>query len=68
VPARSEKETGGPLAQTARKNNSREECRAYGAPFLRGWKIRLFISTMMMETVRMTKSIVMEFCNFCIPV
>jgi hypothetical protein len=53
------------LAQTARKNNSREECCAYGASFLRGIKMGIFISIMMVETVSWTKSIDMEFCIFC---
>ena len=59
------KETGARLSPDARKILLYEERYAQGDAFFRRWKKGLFTFTMMMKTVSMTKSLVIEIRTFC---
>jgi hypothetical protein len=59
------KETGGRLTPAARKLLLIEERYAGGVALLCGSKMGLFVSTVMTEPVRKTKSLVTEIIAFC---
>lgn len=65
-PAQLYKKSGGPFSRTARNYFLVEERQRMGATFLRRAKKGLFTFTMMMKTVRMIKSLVIEIRTFCI--